>query len=179
MNFQPSYALSRNFKLKEFEKSATATKLQIPNLVRDEATIANMEALCTNVLQPVRDLVGKPFKITSGYRCPTLNRIVGGSTNSDHIRGQAADFYVIGQSVFDTAFTMRCLEALPIHQLILEALWDEGRWKRWIHVSHKRDLHDGKNRNRGEFLTIVRKDGEKLKRTGIHHPDYLMEGVEP
>ena len=46
-------------------------------------------------LQNLRDKYGA-VKITSGYRCTSHNKEVGGSTNSKHTKGQAADFYLDG-----------------------------------------------------------------------------------
>jgi zinc D-Ala-D-Ala carboxypeptidase len=53
--------------------------------------IKNLRALCINILQPLRDALGTPLKINSGYRCPSLNKTIGVATNSQHMTGQAAD----------------------------------------------------------------------------------------
>jgi len=52
----------------------------------------------TNKLEELRDLVGKPIKVSSGYRCPKHNYNVGGATNSLHMLDQAADVYVEGMT---------------------------------------------------------------------------------
>lgn len=59
--------------------------------------LKNIELLA-NRLQVVRDLLGKPIKITSGYRTPEHNRAIGGSTGSYHLTGQAADIQVPGMT---------------------------------------------------------------------------------
>ena len=82
--------LSKNFSLEEFEKSNTASAKGIDNSVPAEL-IGNIQALVDNVLQPLRDLYGKPIRFNSGYRCPVLNKAVGGVATSQHQKGKAAD----------------------------------------------------------------------------------------
>lgn len=89
----------KNFKLSEFFVSSTADKNGIKNepSVDERATIVrNINLLVDNVLDPVRDMVNTPIIITSGYRCPQVNRLVGGVDNSQHMSGCAADFHVMG-----------------------------------------------------------------------------------
>ena len=89
----------KNFKLSEFFRSSTAAKKGIKNepSVDERATIVrNINLLVDNVLDPVRDKFGIPVIITSGYRCPQVNRLVGGVDNSQHMSGCAADFHVMG-----------------------------------------------------------------------------------
>lgn len=83
--------LSANFALKEFTVSA-----QFPELVEciPARYIGNVEALARDILQPIRDALGMPMQIISGYRGPKLNRAVGGSITSQHASAQAADFTV-------------------------------------------------------------------------------------
>ena len=82
--------LSKNFSLEEFEKSNTASAKGIDNSVPTDL-IGNIQALVDNVLQPLRDLYGKPIRFNSGYRCPVLNKAVGGVPTSQHKKGKAAD----------------------------------------------------------------------------------------
>lgn len=89
----------KNFKLSEFFRSSTAAKNGIKNepSADERATIVrNINLLVDNVLDPVRDKFGIPVIITSGYRCPQVNRLVGGVDNSQHMSGCAADFHVQG-----------------------------------------------------------------------------------
>jgi hypothetical protein len=89
-----SKRLSKNFTLGEFLRSATAERHE--NIVEQQYNppdeiIANLTYLCTQTLQPIRELLGAPMKITSGYRCKLLNDLVGSTDRSQHLRGQAAD----------------------------------------------------------------------------------------
>lgn len=89
----------KNFKLSEFFVSSTADKNGIKNepSIDERATVErNINLLVDNVLDPVRDMVNTPIIITSGYRCPQVNRLVGGVDNSQHMSGCAADFHVQG-----------------------------------------------------------------------------------
>lgn len=78
------------FTITELTKSATATKQGIDNTPSAEVT-ANLTALVDKVLDPLREIYGKPIYVSSGYRCPKLNKAVGGVSNSQHLKGEAAD----------------------------------------------------------------------------------------
>lgn len=89
----------KNFKLSEFFVSSTADKNGIKNepSLDERATIErNINLLVDNVLDPIRDKFCAPVIITSGYRCPKVNKLVGGVNNSQHMSGCAADFHIKG-----------------------------------------------------------------------------------
>ena len=89
----------KNFKLSEFFVSSTADKNGIKNepSLDARATIErNINLLVDNVLDPIRDKFCAPVIITSGYRCPQVNKLVGGANNSQHMSGCAADFHIKG-----------------------------------------------------------------------------------
>ena len=71
--------VSKNFDYKEFEKSETAARLHINNVITTSLVRDNVKALVDNVLQPLRDAWGKPLHINSGYRCMRLNEAVDGA----------------------------------------------------------------------------------------------------
>lgn len=124
----------KNFKLSEFFVSSTADKNGIKNEpgLDARATIErNINLLVDNVLDPVRDMVDTPIIITSGYRCPQVNRLVGGVDNSQHMSGCAADFHVMGftPSMMYEAF-LYISNTLEFDQLIFY------RSKNIIHVSY-------------------------------------------
>lgn len=91
--------LSPHFCLDEFTKSSTAIKHGIQNNPPQEA-VENLRRLCANTLEPLREELGLPVVITSGFRTKALNDILAhASERSQHMQGQAADFYVApGQS---------------------------------------------------------------------------------
>lgn len=71
--------LTRNFTLEEFEKSKTAETYGIDNRV-PKKYIRNVQALAEQ-LQVIRDMVGIPIHISSGYRCKEVNRINHGASS--------------------------------------------------------------------------------------------------
>lgn len=82
--------LSKNFTLGEFIRSHTASKLGIDNSPTEEV-VSNLKYLCEKCLQPMRDRLGLPIRVNSGYRSPNLNKAIGGSPASFHSFGCAAD----------------------------------------------------------------------------------------
>lgn len=89
----------KHFNVSEFFRSSTAASNGIKNEPSSDekaAIVRNINLLVDNVLDPVRDVVNTPIIITSGYRCPKVNRLIGGVDNSQHMSGCAADFHVQG-----------------------------------------------------------------------------------
>ena len=125
--------LSEHFKLTEFERSDVARQLQIDNRVPAEL-IPSLRTLCREVLEPLRQHVGKPIRINSGYRCPALNRSeqVQGQANSQHLKGEAADIHL--DSVAEGRKWFKWLmDNTNVDQLI----WERKGSTCWIHVSCK------------------------------------------
>ena len=89
--------ITKNFTLEEFTQSETAERMGIKNVPgnREKLAIVN---LCAKLLQPLRDIYGKPIRINSGYRCPELNKAVGGVSNSMHQNGEASDLSIDGKA---------------------------------------------------------------------------------
>lgn len=87
------------FNISEFLKSDVAEQHQISNAPSNNElwiVLTNIRDLINNVLDPLRARIGRPIVITSGYRSRQVNELVGGSRKSQHLSGQAADFYVKG-----------------------------------------------------------------------------------
>jgi zinc D-Ala-D-Ala carboxypeptidase len=128
---------SKYFKLEEFYYSKTAIARHINNTPTAEVK-ANLNWLCLKVLDPMRDKIGKPITISSGYRSPALNAVIGGVGNSQHSLGQAADFLVTGMSVKDAFDFIVKKTAIPFDQVIYE-------FGQWIHISydHSRAVQRG------------------------------------
>ena len=125
--------ISKNFSYREFEKSATADRLDICNVIIDVRVRNAIQALVLNILQPLRDKLGAPVHISSGYRCPELNREVGGTPDSQHVRGEASDIYVLQEDGIrmPSVELARLIDrlGLPYDQLIL--------YPTFVHVSFK------------------------------------------
>ena len=86
--------LTTHFTLQELCASQTAEKHGIVN-VPSEQEIENLRRLCEDCLEPLREAIGVPVIITSGFRTKALNdKLAHASSTSQHMRGEAADFYV-------------------------------------------------------------------------------------
>lgn len=147
--------LSENFYLSEFVTSQTAARLGIDNTPSTDE-IDRLKVLCDTILQPLRDNVGSPILISSGFRCKYLNNEIGSKDTSQHIKGEAADFTIPGLTVNQICEKIIELN-LPFHQLINE-FSDHGAG--WVHVSiaHKN------SEPRGEYKKAQKKSiNGKLK----------------
>ena len=123
--------LSRYFTQNEFEFSQTAQNRGISNRMNFEQ-IDNAKHLCENVLDPVREKFG-PLRISSGFRNVKLNKLIGGSRNSNHLWGKAADFSYASISDVDVALWI--IGNLKFDKLILEYFNSNDFGEGWIHVS--------------------------------------------
>lgn len=123
--------LSKNFVLSEITKSNTAKRLGIKN-EPEKKHLENMQRLITSLIQPMRDALG-PIRVTSGYRSPSLNRAIGGSSKSQHCKGQACDlqFWKEGQMCNKEIYDWVLKSDIEFDQMINE--FDFA----WIHISLK------------------------------------------
>ena len=124
--------LTKHFTLVEFTRSSTAKARGIDNTVPDKL-IPALRNLCERVLEPLREQVREPVIISSGYRSPALNRAVGGSNTSQHMKGEACDIWHADIQTLRKWFEM--LMDGDFDQLIWEHNRKSGRC--WIHVSCK------------------------------------------
>jgi uncharacterized protein YcbK (DUF882 family) len=122
--------ISKNFTLEEMVSSAMATDRHIDNTPSPEVR-ANLQLLVDKVLQPIRELYGKPIHVNSGYRSVKLNEEVRGAVNSQHVQGRAADISVGGRTENRALFDLIRGSGIGFDQLI-----DEYDY-RWVHVSYR------------------------------------------
>lgn len=85
--------ITKNFRWEEMIESHTAKERGISNYPGTCEMVA-IEKLVKELLQPLRELYGMPIRISSGYRCQELNRLVGGAPSSQHLKGEAVDCVV-------------------------------------------------------------------------------------
>lgn len=134
--------MGKYFTINELTKSSTAQRLHINNNPTQEVK-DNLNKLIDSVLDPLRELYGKPIIVNSGYRCTKLNKAIGGAKNSQHLVGQASDIRTVqntkesNKELFDLIKNSK----LPFDQLINEYDYN------WVHVSYS-------PRNRRQVLTI-------------------------
>lgn len=146
--------ISKSFSYSEFEKT-DVPGMQVKNTITSVDVRDSIKELVDEVLQPLRDAWGEPLAINSGYRCPEVNKAVGGVPTSGHTKGEAADVCPFGrnghgdiETVRQLAITARDL-GLPFDQMIL--------YPSFVHLSHRRN-----GVQRGQILYNRRYTGEKI-----------------
>ena len=126
--------IGKYFSLPEMCASATAKAHGIDN-TPGTREIVNLTLLCTHVLDPLRKVHG-PITINSGYRSPSLNSLVGGVCNSQHVTGQAADISIKG----DIAYGKKLFNWIKQHVDYDQLIWEHNKQGTyWIHVSYNLD----------------------------------------
>ena len=141
--------LSKHFKLEEFTKSMTAIRKGIKNEA-GSGEIKNLTDVCYGVLEKVRVKYDKPVIVTSGYRSPELCEAIGSKATSQHTKGEAVDFEVVGIANIQVAYFIE--SNCDFDQLILEYYCPDDDQKGWVHCS----FVEGSNRK--QVLTF---DGKK------------------
>ena len=125
--------LSTNLSLSEVIRSESAKRNGISNMPTKEH-IANFMLLAEKIFEPIREHFGVPIRISSGYRSKELNAKIGGSSSSQHCKGQAIDIDNDGTSITNKQIFDYIKDNLPFDQLI----WEFGNEDNcdWVHVSY-------------------------------------------
>lgn len=123
------------FKVDEFLRSETADKLAIDNTPTDHGIIENIQ-YTMEYLNKVREEFGEPIYVNSGYRCPELNKAVGGSKNSYHMTGLAVDL----------RWNPRLFEFMMSNCHFDKLIREKSKKTFWIHVQLKRNIEEEQNR---------------------------------
>lgn len=145
--------LSPHFTLAEMTRSQTAIRNGLSNDAPVWA-VPKLQAVCLNILEPVRAHFGRPITPLSGWRGPAVNAAVGGANTSQHTKAEAVDFVVPGVSNLEVCQWM--LANLNYDQLIYE--FGEGGW---VHCSWKASPF------RNQELTARRVGGKTVYLPGI------------
>ena len=135
----------RYFELDEFINSPTAKKKGIDNTPSFEV-VEHLDELVEKILDPLRAAYGMAIRVTSGYRCPALNKAVGGSDTSVHQIGYAADLQVGGSFDKFVAFVVDWLAktGTKFDQLLIEK---NKAGDRWLHIG----LRNNSGQQRGQI----------------------------
>lgn len=158
-----------HFKLSEFVSSETAEKQGIENNPSPE-TVENLRLLSVHTLEPLREALGLPIVITSGYRCKALNDLIAHhSQRSQHMKGQAADLLVQGSKFQVQGASPRELLIKAFKTIITSPEIDYDQliiYPTFIHVSY---VGSGKNRhklmlglNNGKYCALTREAALEL-----------------
>ena len=126
--------MNLNFTMSELIYSDTAVKNNINNMP-DINSLDYMLDLIVYCLQPLRDKLGKPMTITSGYRNSEVNKLVNGAKNSQHMKGQAVDFTVSGYTPAQLVTLIKGY-GIEFDQLINE-------YDSWVHISYVKGNNKG------------------------------------
>lgn len=118
--------LTADFHLSEFLRSDKAVRLGLDN-IPDALAMASIRNFLAPGMQQVRDLIGAPINISSGYRAPQVNAAVGGSRSSQHMQGLAADFT---SPFFGTP--LQIARAIVASHIKFDQIIQEGSW---VHIS--------------------------------------------
>jgi len=141
--------LTDNFSTEEATRSHKAEMLHIDNSI-PVSLLPDTLYLAKHVLQPIRERIGKRFNVSSWYRCPALNKAVGGKSTSAHLSSMAIDFVIEGltaQETFNTVLVALKDLRIPFDQLIIEKNTKTGA--RWVHLAVK------KTGNRNQSFRLV------------------------
>lgn len=138
MNLTPHFSLE--------ELAGTTTKYKTQNLAEARQILGRMYQLA-GFAERVREIVGRPILITSGFRCVKLNNAVGGSLTSQHLYAEAIDIRVSGKTASEL-FQILARSDLKYDQLILEQVSNA----QWVHISigskKEKLTYDGKKYTR-------------------------------
>lgn len=137
----------KHFTMKEMTHSSTADNLGFIN-TPTEAEKQNLNDLVVNVLDPLREAYGKPIRVTSCYRCPRLNKAVGGVENSQHMKGQAADLQPLQYK--DINNFIEFVRNWCLHNDFDQCIIERSKTVKWIHISWRNE-----NRRRKLFSLSV------------------------
>jgi hypothetical protein len=138
--------LSKHVTRAEFERSDTAIRHGISNLMT-ESDIIRAKELCENVFEPIREHLGKPIKVNSGYRSLAVNKRIGGAKTSQHSVGEAIDLDLHDRDLFEWI-----IDNVVFDQLIFESGTEDKA--DWFHISYR------KNRNRKQVLRMIKIGGK-------------------
>ena len=146
--------ISSHISYKEGVYSNTAIRRGIENKPNEEQ-LSNMKLLAEKIFEPLRIYVNGPIKINSFFRCPKLNKAIGGSSKSQHCKGQAIDL----DDTFGMMTNAEMYYFIKSHLDFDQLIWEFGDEDNpaWVHVSY---VSPEKNRNR---CLLAYKENKKTK----------------
>jgi len=144
--------ISKHISYKEGVHSNMAIRKGIDNTPNDEQ-LSNMELIAEKVFEPLREWVKGPIKINSFFRSPKLNTAIGGSSKSQHCKGQAIDIDDTFGKATNAEMYNWIKDNLNFDQMIWEFGDDDN--PNWVHVSY---VSEEENRNR--CLKAYKEDGK-------------------
>ena len=138
--------LSKHLSRAEFERSDAATNYGISNSM-NSGQLAKAMALAINCFEPIREHLGKPIRVNSGYRSPAVNKRIGGALTSQHSLGEAIDLDLHDRDLFEWI-----IDNVTFDQLIFEGGTEDSA--AWFHISYR------EGHNRKQVLRMIKKGGK-------------------
>ena len=138
--------LSKHLSRAEFERSDAATNYGISNEM-NSGQLAKAIKLAENCFEPIREHLGKPIRVNSGYRSPAVNKRIGGALTSQHSLGEAIDLDLHDRDLFEWI-----IDNVTFDQLIAE--FPSAGKASWFHISFR------EGRNRKQVLVAIKKAGK-------------------
>ena len=138
--------LSKHLSRAEFERSDAATNYGINNSM-NSGQLAKAMVLAINCFEPIREHLGKPIRVNSGYRSPAVNKRIGGALTSQHSLGEAIDLDLHDRDLFEWI-----IDNVVFDQLIAE--FPSAGKASWFHISFR------EGRNRKQVLVAIKKAGK-------------------
>jgi zinc D-Ala-D-Ala carboxypeptidase len=144
--------ISEHISYREGTRSNTATRRGIDNTPNNEQ-LDCMEKIAEEIFEPLRAYAGGPIKINSFFRSPKLNKAIGGSSKSQHCKGQAIDI----DDTFGHLTNAEMYHFIKEHLDFDQMIWEFGNDDNpdWVHVSYV-----SPEDNRRRCLKAYKKDGK-------------------
>ena len=151
----PGDFLSKNFKRSELTNSDTAVRMGIPNLPTTEEHWVNIETILAPALQAIRDHLGRPLEVNSGYRTQALNNVLPGSAvRSYHMLGLAADLDAAGmtnEKLGREVVTALTAAKIDFDQVLIES---NSMGHQWVHLGLPKKGENGRKQVMNLFVNV-------------------------
>ena len=152
--------ISKHVSYKEATHSATAVRRNLDNTPNKEQ-LQCMKDIAENLFEPLRKWVGGPIKINSFFRGEPVNKAIGGSTRSQHMKGQAMDIDDTFGYKTNAEMYYYIKDNLDFDQMIWE--FGDDKNPNWVHISY---VTHRPNRKK---LTIAYKENGRTKYINKEH----------
>ena len=126
--------MTTHFSFEELTNSESHPDL-VPQNMADARRFEKQLKNTAYTLEEIRAVLNVPMRITSGFRCYALNKVVGGSATSGHALGLCADFIPLGLDISDAfAMIQNSRDKCPS---LKKCIYESVRGSKWLHIETK------------------------------------------